>query len=790
MFLGKPQNSLFAPFAWLDEHCCVTKSGEVAIACKLDDAIDFECVTDTMLESQHDRILAALQALPEEIRVITYLVKTEGAEVTAENHPNEVVAETLRNRAKYLSNGKLSTISLYLVLVYEPKRFFTANQQNSILKISQKKLGLYTKRLYSALRQLRETVSDLLGISVLQRPDVFRFLRFLTTFDSELAASEPDQFDDYIDTWITGSMATIHRDGIRLHRSRPEVLTMRKLPKATFPNVLREMLSVEGDFVLCSQFKRESTEKALSFVRSAETHWYWMQYIKSPQTLIQVMMNRGEKADIVPDQAATERVEELGACAKSLIKGEVHGWFQFTAVVFGRKEQIEPTSTQLIKIVGNQLGSLVRETYYAAGPYASLVPGTTPRYREQFRKRQRKLALSQFVDLALIYNHSAGEKTNPITRKPALLTLVTSDKTPYAFNLVPPRSPNKGVLLLGVMGSGKSVFSQLCIDHSMKDGAYVLILDGLGGSYKTLTAKHDGSYFDLDPESDWPFTFNPFQVPDSKKNRQYLSMLVRLCMATGGYKANAIKNQIVYKEVGRVLELPIQQRRISALQLPNEIAAYLAPWIGDGQYGNVFDNAEDTLRLGRFQCIDFSGLMEFKDVVQPLLFHIFRCWNQLIYDNSKLTIEKDMWVDEGWNMISYPAARKYIQAAARTWRKRHGGLVLATQSMVELEQSKMLSLVNELCPLKLLLTNPGADFAEYARVFKLNEKEVELYSKLNTPGSGLMKSSNLSKIFHTPLDAEAYWTYANDPHSNEKRDAAMAKHGDLNKALKALAKGA
>ena len=218
---------------------------------------------------------------------------------------------------------------------------------------------------------------------------------------------------------------------------------------------------------------------------------------------------------------------------------------------------------------------------------------------------------------------------------------------------------------------------------------------------------------------------------------------------------------------------------------------YLAPWIDGGPYAHVFDNPEDTLRLSKFQTIDFSGLMEFEEIVQPLLFHIFYCWNQVVYDPKLLTVQKDMWVDEGWNMISYPAARRYIKAAGRTWRKRLGGLILATQSMVELKDAGMLDLINELCPLKLLLSNPGGDFAEYARVFKLNEREMELYSKLNQPGSGLMKSSHLSKVFYTPLDSLALWTYANDPFSNERRNQALAKQGgDFNLALADLASGA
>jgi hypothetical protein len=79
MDIGKPQNSVYGPHQFLD-HAFVTKAGETVLLAEME-GIDGECRTDEEMEAQHGRLLAAFVSLPDEIRIMTYLVKTEGAEL-------------------------------------------------------------------------------------------------------------------------------------------------------------------------------------------------------------------------------------------------------------------------------------------------------------------------------------------------------------------------------------------------------------------------------------------------------------------------------------------------------------------------------------------------------------------------------------------------------------------------------------------------------------------------------------------------------------------------------------
>jgi type IV secretion system protein VirB4 len=97
--------------------------------------------------------------------------------------------------------------------------------------------------------------------------------------------------------------------------------------------------------------------------------------------------------------------------------------------------------------------------------------------------------------------------------------------------------------------------------------------------------------------------------------------------------------------------------------------------------------------------------------------------------------------------------------------------------MADLQNAGILDLVNEICPTKILLANPGADHAAYQQMFHLNDREVGLFSTLVPKRQFLVKTEQRSKVLNVDLDPWAYWQYTNSPYDNTRRQAAFAKHG-------------
>lgn len=258
----------------------------------------------------------------------------------------------------------------------------------------------------------------------------------------------------------------------------------------------------------------------------------------------------------------------------------------------------------------------------------------------------------------------------------------------------------------------------------------------------------------------------------------------------GAYEPSAQDDRELFEAIEGMYVLDLQHRRLGNLAtgLPRHMAASLHPWVGKGQYGSIFDNAEDTLTFAEFQTFDFQGLDElYPQVLQPLLFYIFQRISQVVYDPSLAPIYKQLWADEVWRFLANETARTYLVSAGKTWRKHNGGIGLITQSAADLENAGILDLVNEICPTKILLANAGADHATYQRMFHLNEREVELFASLTPKRQFLVKTEHRSKVLNVNLDPRAYWQYTNSPYDNERRRAAIAAHG-FEEGLEVLAR--
>jgi type IV secretion/conjugal transfer VirB4 family ATPase len=635
------------------------------------------------------------------------------------------------------------------------------------------------------IESFQRTVGDLLGIRILPKTDAFQLFRLLGNLDPEIAAAERLKYDGHVDYFIPSLPLACTSDGIRLGEAQLEVLSIKEPPSSTFPNVLRDLLALQANFIICSEFKRVLNDKAVSTIRAAQNHFHWSQWVADLPSILSMVLNRGNRENVIADKSALNDVEDLDrTLARIKNDGEYLGEFSLTVVLYGWGDQakVKTASADVGKIFGNHEASLIHETYNALNAYLSIIPGN-----QAFNLRRTWLLSGNYADLSFLCAPSCGEKTNRHLGREHLVVLETNDATPFYFNLY--EDDRLGVLIFGAPGAGKSVLTNLLVDHSQKDAPYTFILD-LGGSYRQITHKHGGSYVQMRLGNDGQsFRINPFVLPATPDNFQFLFSFVRLLLTNGGYEPSVEDDRELFEAVESMYVFSPPQRTLRHLVrgLPPHLGTALRPWIADGQYGSVFDNPEDTLTFAQFQTFDFQGIDElYPQVLEPLLFYIFQRISQVVYDPALVRAPKQLWADEVWRFLSNGTARQYLVAAGKTWRKHNGGIGLITQSVADLQNAGVLDLVNEICPTKILLANPGADLASYQRMFRLNERETELFSELIPKRQFLVKSAARAKVLNVNLDPHAYWQYTNSPYDNERRRQATEQHG-VEEGLKVLA---
>jgi type IV secretion system protein VirB4 len=786
-------HALFAPHRFIDDSVFLTKSNQLGVVLGVE-GIDYECLTEATLETYTKRVAAAWRSFDERFRLYQYVIKQDHAPVEHRaDYPNPAVRQTVQDRAAYLESKPegLYTLRLIYVLLFEPPAlaqnslFHRTLSNRKVLRVLAEDLERNRATLMGQAESFQRTIGDLLGITILPKTEAFAFFRLLANLDPEIAAAERLKYDGHVDYCMASLPLACTRDGIRVGDAQVEVLSLKEPPASTFPNILRDLLALEINFILCTEFKRVLNDKAITTIRTAQSHFHWSQWVADIPSILSMILNRGNRENVIADQSALNDVEDLNDTLTRIKNaGEYLGEFSFTVVLYGwdGRARLHRAAADVQKIFGNHEAALIRETYNALNAYLSIIPGN-----QAFNLRHTWLLSGNYADLAFLYAPHTGERQNRHLGGEHLVVLETKEATPYYFNLY--EGDRLGALLFGAPGAGKSVLANLFIDHSQKDAPRTFILD-LGGSYRQITQKHGGSYLHMQfCEARQTFRINPFVLPGTPDNLQFLFTFVRLLLTDGGYVPSVDDDRELFEGIESLYVLAAEQRTLRNLVygLPPHLAPALRPWIAGGRYGSVFDNSRDTLTFSHFQAFDFQGMDElYPQVLEPLLFYIFHRISQVVYDPALLSVSKQLWADEVWRFLANDTAREYLVAAGKTWRKHNGGIGLITQSAADLQNAGVLDLVNEICPTKILLANPGADLAAYQHMFHLNEREAELFSALIPKRQFLVKTAQRSKVLNVNLDPRAYWEYTNSPYDNERRREAIERHG-FEEGMKVLA---
>ena len=164
-------------------------------------------------------------------------------------------------------------------------------------------------------------------------------------------------------------------------------------------------------------------------------------------------------------------------------------------------------------------------------------------------------------------------------------------------------------------------------------------------------------------------------------------------------------------------------------------------------------------------------------MLEPLLFYVLHRASNEIADPAKLATFKIFLLDEAWLFIKNETIRNYVVQAQKTWRKHNAAMILATQSIKELEESGMLQIVAESCPTKIFLANPEMNREVYREAFHLNDTELDLIAGLVPPGQMLIRKAQTSKKVQLNVDSVSHWMATNNARDNLKKRDYFARFG-------------
>jgi type IV secretion system protein TrbE len=790
-------------YGFIGPEVFLTKTGEVGLILEVR-GVDYECLDGGAIDGLTKRLESALRLFDEDCRVYQYLFKRNNETIPYQLYGNPVVDAAIKNRIAYLATKAetLFSLSVYYVVLYrgfeaahkvanafrgiprDPKRVFAELAAQFSSKKRAVVLGKHVQEAESALlhkaRSFLLQVSDFLPVRILDKHEAFRVLKRTLNFSPDKLELARLKYDTFLDYYLPESHVECHRRHLRIDDYYVKVLTLKEPAAQSFPLIFKRLLEVQANFYIATEWKREDSGKTRRMIQTKRRHFH----NTKRSFFSHVNLNDAPFEDALLDDSKQSQVRELGEGVKEIeLQGNYFGQFSLTVVIYDLDlARVDKACAEFYKVFSVHDAQLYEERYNLLNAFLAAVPGN-----HAFNLRSLYLLNTNYADFSFLFTLHSGEPRNLHLRQEYLAVLETNHHTPYFLNLH--YRDVAHTVILGRTGAGKSFLLNFLITNLEKYSPYTFIFD-LGGSFESVTQLFAGSYVRVGLASE-DFQINPFSLPPTKENLDFLALFLRVLMqGQGSRELDPRSERDLYHQIENLYAISPELRTLGVLAntLSHDLASRLARWTRGGQFGFVFDNARDTISFSRFQCFDFQKMSQYPELLEPLLFYILHRANAVITERPILSVFKAFFIDEAWVFLKNPSIQRYVVEALKTWRKHNAAMILSTQSLDELRRSDILDVIIETCATKIFLANPDMDRELYRRQFHLNESEVELIANLIPKQQFLIKTPELAKVANLNVDPKSYWLYTNDPYDNKKRKEAFEAYG-FEKGLEVLAGG-
>jgi len=779
-------NEQIAIWGFVDASTFLTKAGDVGVVFEMKGP-DPTALTHEERQRMTHQFESALRLLNERVRVYQYFIKQQLRPFAPAVAPRALAAESFQRRAAYLNErrSRLFTINHYLVLVLEHDRLSGVHRSfrdlfKQPIEVVRERLSLrdtvtlLEAQLDQSIRSLEHLAASICvqlvdcRLRKLPKLEAFKVLRRLVNFEPHVVDGASLRYDTHVDYFLADSPVECYRDHLRVGSRIVTALSMKEPPSRTYAHMLSDLVRIPCEFIACLEWQRFSNDKVRRDIHARRRHFF-----NKRVSLVNYVSPETQADEMLVDDSAGAMVSQLG---DALVEIEANGHFfgsaSLTVLLHGNdRDALKGAAADAIKTLAAHDGVFIEESYNLLNAWLAVVPGN-----KTHNLRRLALLETNAADLSFVFAQDCGEERCPHLGTQALAVFETPEQTPYFFNL---HVDDVGhAVVLGSTGSGKSFLLNFLITQLQQHDPRVIVLD-LGHSYRKLATLLDGAYVELGVRRQG-VTINPFDIDTPTSDQiHFLHSFARVLIeGEDGYRLSNHEDREVYEAVENLFVLERPQRRLFTLAslLPRGLGARLHKWIEGGRYASVFDNQTDTLSLDRLQVFDFEAMRSYPAVLEPLLFYVLHRVSTIVQSPEETGLKVCV-LDEAWRLIQHPVIRNYVQEALKTWRKKNGAMLLATQSLDDFASTDLLRTVIESCPTRMLLANPSMNIAQYRDLLQLNEMEVSVLGNLAPKRQVLLKRGILAKVLELNVDPKSYWIYTNTPIDNERVASVFREFG-------------
>lgn len=337
-----------------------------------------------------------------------------------------------------------------------------------------------------------------------------------------------------------------------------------------------------------------------------------------------------------------------------------------------------------------------------------------------FVNRQTPIDTPHVGGFANLSNQPMGNRSGSKWGAPAAL-FRTAAGTPYFFNF---HNGEQGhTMVVGPRGAGKSVLTNFILSQARKM-PYRLIYCDAQATAKPFVEALGGQHITADA-----LKLNPFSLPDSKSNREFLGLWIVMLAAASGI--NVEEKLFVYfsKLVDYMYQLPEEQRHLETLigaikQQDASLAEKFSPWVGNGKYAHLYTKGKDSLcdaiAAGSVRGIDISRYMHDPVTRLPVSSYVLQRITKSL--DGEPTI---LMLDEAWWVLDNPIFGPRLAGWLAHVQSKNALVLMATENIEDAATRSITPAMLEASVTHFFM--PDAYPTEYYKtVFKLTPKAYQL----------------------------------------------------------------
>jgi hypothetical protein len=624
-------------------------------------------------------------------------------------------------------------------------------------------------------------------------PDKRNYRRSNDQFESK---SVRDQLVDV--SIVDESDSYLNVDGILY-----SFVSLKELPDATFPGILRELVSLDFPIIVNAQLTVPDQNKVLKNYKSRlrkmqaaqrDSHGGFRPNVEAQVAEAQLFR---VQQDIIASSLKTAKLSLIVGTRTSEPAITVSDLEEAERIISDRRQQ-------LLSTIGRMNGAkAVTETHAKRRLFFSSLPAMA-----EDDLRDHDMLTPNAADLLPLETPWAGTPRSP------LFLLETPYRQLIPFSLFDPGLTDANMLVMAKSGGGKTFMVQQLLAMASRDNPLVSIIER-GDSYRPLVELMGGQMVTM--SLDGTQTINPWDLPEgepepSKDQVAFLKNLTRHMLGESqGQDIELLDNLITeailrtYKRAAVRSSNPIptfgdlrdelaqwrdEEKNQRVMDEARLAAIKLRSWTGEqGVYSSLFDRATTISLDNPWLYFNVEQLSDDPRLEAAMSLLIAYATSQRA--SGKSGKRGIIVLDEFWYMLASPVLAPVVVQLYRTARKRNVGIWGLSQTAEDFigsgpQANLHGAAILKNCSTKIVGQQPGDTTALRDHLF-LNEVALNQIKQFGAPLKGKSadalivigekaETTHTIRMVPTPIE---YWILTTYPRERSYRKWFMDRHKDM-----------